>query len=179
MKVCKICSKTEKEVSFESQRMQCKKCRSLYQKKIKHAWYQKNKEYARLKTKEWRLLNQEAKKAYRKNEYDLNREGAKEKSRLYRKNNKDKVNHWSRMRQCEKSKRVPIWLTIDEKWLISEIYNLAKLRSECTGFKWHVDHIIPLRGKSVSGLHVPFNLQVIPEAVNKVKRNNFPFELNT
>ncbi len=77
------------------------------------------------------------------------------------------------MNQCAKAKRTPVWLTLEDKWIISEIYDLAKLKTKLTGTKWHVDHVIPLRGKIVSGLHVPANLQVISEQANKVKRNNF------
>ena len=34
-----------------------------------------------------------------------------------------------------------------------------------------VDHIIPLQGQFVSGLHVPENLRVIPRSINRSKRN--------
>jgi hypothetical protein len=41
------------------------------------------------------------------------------------------------------------------------------------GFPWHVDHIIPLQGEMVSGLHVPNNIQVIPWIDNVRKANSF------
>jgi hypothetical protein len=69
--------------------------------------------------------------------------------------------------------RTPEWLTEDDFWIIDEIYDLAIKRSELFGFKWHVDHIIPLQGKTVSGLHVPLNLQVIPAAENHRKGNRY------
>ena len=57
--------------------------------------------------------------------------------------------------------------------VFSEAYRLAERRKEITGFAWHVDHIIPLKNKLVSGLHVPTNIQVIPAITNKQKFNSF------
>lgn len=38
---------------------------------------------------------------------------------------------------------------------------------------YHVDHIIPLCGKSVSGLHIASNLRIITKVENYKKRNHF------
>ena len=41
------------------------------------------------------------------------------------------------------------------------------------GQKWEVDHIIPLQGKIVSGLHIHTNMQIIPKRENCRKSNKF------
>ena len=69
--------------------------------------------------------------------------------------------------------RTPRWLTEDDLWMLEQIYDLAKLRTQCTGVKWHVDHIIPLRGATVSGLHTPLNLRVVPAPINLRKGNTY------
>jgi 5-methylcytosine-specific restriction endonuclease McrA len=56
----------------------------------------------------------------------------------------------------------------------SEAHKLRLLRKECTGIEWHVDHIIPLKGEMVSGLHIYSNLRVIPKIENLRKGNSCP-----
>lgn len=76
-------------------------------------------------------------------------------------------------RRAARMNRTPAWLTEDDHWMMKQAYELAELRTKMFGFTWHVDHIIPLQGENVSGLHTPFNLQVIPWSDNVRKSNTF------
>jgi hypothetical protein len=75
--------------------------------------------------------------------------------------------------RAAKLQRTPAWLDEDDYWVIAQAYELAALRTKLLGFSWHVDHIMPLKGKLISGLHVPSNLQVIPGLQNIAKNNRF------
>lgn len=77
-----------------------------------------------------------------------------------------------RARQAAKLKATPPWLT-KEDWLqMDAVYFAANQTSKLAGFKCHVDHIVPLQGKSVCGLHVPWNLRVVSQSYNSKKRNS-------
>lgn len=85
--------------------------------------------------------------------------------------NKGRVNADTVKRRLAKINRTPTWLTEDDHWMIEQAYELATIRTKMFGFQWHVDHIIPLQGKTVSGLHVPLNLQVIP-GIENIRKGN-------
>ena len=70
-------------------------------------------------------------------------------------------------------RQTPSWLTLSQKKEILDMYSQAKLKTEETGIPHHVDHVVPLRGKVVSGLHVPWNLQVITAEENMRKSAKF------
>jgi hypothetical protein len=72
-----------------------------------------------------------------------------------------------------KDNRTPAWLTDFDKLKIECMYSIASMLTRENKEPWHVDHIIPLRGKKVSGLHVPSNLQVILGADNVRKCNQY------
>jgi len=93
--------------------------------------------------------------------------------RFWSKENSEKVSAQSAKRRASIKNRTPNWLTKDDLWMIEEIYDLAKVRSNMFDFKWQVDHIIPLHGNKVSGFHVPSNLQVIPATINHQKGKSF------
>jgi hypothetical protein len=75
--------------------------------------------------------------------------------------------------RAAKLKRTPKWLNSEQLACIEKEYSMAKKLEAITGDKYHVDHIIPLQGKFVSGLHVPWNLQVIEASENKSKGNSY------
>lgn len=74
----------------------------------------------------------------------------------------------ARKREADKLRATPAWADLAA---IEEFYVLREQMTAETGVLHHVDHIIPLRGRSVCGLHVPCNLQVIPAAANLAKGN--------
>jgi hypothetical protein len=76
-----------------------------------------------------------------------------------------------------KSRAVPKWLTEDEYQQIKDFYEIARMFKLFTGQDYHVDHIVPLQGKNVCGLHVPWNLQVIPARENLSKSNKLQEEI--
>jgi len=57
------------------------------------------------------------------------------------------------------------------RFVTSEAHKLRGLREQLTGIQWHVDHVVPLKGKEVSGLHIWSNLAVIPKGDNLRKGN--------
>lgn len=125
------------------------------------------------KKKEYYRKNRETHLQRMMEHYQANLEVYKTRAIQWKIKNRDKWNARCMERYTLKLRACPKWLTEDEHWMIEQAYALAKMREQVCGGKWHVDHIVPLRGKTVSGLHVPWNLQVIPASVNCAKRNTW------
>jgi len=68
-------------------------------------------------------------------------------------------------------RRTPKWLDVKHKQIIIDLYAFALRMTKVSGVAHEVDHIIPLQGKLVSGLHVPWNLRVITRTENRKKNN--------
>ena len=81
-------------------------------------------------------------------------------------------------RRAQEKSAAPGWDPELDEFVMSEAFELAKLRAAAFGGEWHVDHIVPLRAKTVCGLHNAFNVQVVPAKYNLRKNNRFnPQEL--
>lgn len=189
MKQCSRCLEVKALESFtacntckDGYRSYCKACHSQY----KHKWYKQNQKHCYEKAQAWIKANNEKNKEYKKKYQSTPK--AKAKAIEYKTVNKERIalkkQEWAYINRgrsnaikqkykIAKLTRTPKWLTVEDYWVITEIYNLAALRTKMTGFAWHVDHIIPLQGKTVCGLHVPLNLQVIPGVDNIRKYNKY------
>jgi 5-methylcytosine-specific restriction endonuclease McrA len=138
-------------------------------------YYEKHRERKLLYALEYAVKNREKKREYDKQrrllkgdilrEYD--RERASDPSRLATKRN------WSRKRKMSLKQATPNWLTPEQKDQIKDLYIKAVCLSKDTGILHEVDHIIPLHGKRVCGLHVPSNLQILTKEDNFKKLNHF------
>lgn len=149
----------------------CKKCESERCRERNKL----NKETRIPKAKEWQINNPEkyrqAMQASRKAAKVKNPEKVMQYFRDYREKNRAKINAKLTKREADKKQRTPDWLTAIHMAQIAEFYEVSEALSIQTGIKHHVDHIVPLMGKIVSGFHVPWNLQVLTAKENQAKGN--------
>lgn len=156
MKTCIKCE-TEKAYEFfavrkdskDGYRNTCQACSRLYDKK---RWNGPRR------MKSLQRLNKD---------YHQNKRNWAKKHKEWTRSNKHKINAIQAKRRSAKINATPRWMTAMDFLLIKEIYKAAAILS------MHVDHIVPLQGKNVCGLHVPWNLQPLPAAQNIKKSNRY------
>lgn len=130
---------------------QCTVCHSIYY----------DNEHQKQKKQQYTLLNKDKKAAY-------DREFS-QKNKAYR----------SALKSANRAKRKLRLVSWDKEFtdfVAEEAFHLCELRKDATGFAWHMDHVIPLNGKAVSGLHVWNNFAVIPASQNLSKGNRYTME---
>ena len=180
----------------------CKPCDSAKTRE----WLVKNKEKSKERKAEYRKINKERISETSKEKYKLNkekillarkgyyernknkvlknvlswRERNKEKPRVYLRkhylNHKHEYLVKAAKRRAAKLNATPAWLTAIQQAQIQEMYDVALACTVQTGIRHHVDHIHPLQGDGFTGLHVPWNLRVIPGKENISKGCRLPVE---
>jgi len=122
-------------------------------RKYRREHYRQNAAEANAASAAWKAANPSRVKAY---------------AIAWRRNNLDKMLATNAARRAGLRRAAPRWVNKKE---VEKFYRLQRRLTHETGVQHHVDHIIPLRGKTVCGLHVPWNLRVIPAAENLAKKN--------
>jgi hypothetical protein len=156
--------------------------------KAKYAQDTEFRENEKARTNDWRAENKERKSIADKKWKDANKQKRAEIDRLWVESNRELVRQYKKKWQDDNKaymaeyharlrslrlQRTPLWLTKEDIEKIRNIYELAIKKTKETGTFWHVDHIVPLQGKNVSGLHVPQNLRVITADENRRKSNKW------
>jgi len=173
---CKSCVKAYNELNKDK--------KSEYGK----AWYETNKDYCAEYSKAQYATNKTKRKEQSKALHDANKPKRAAQGKLWREANKDEVAEYSKAwdkanpakrtalvakYRATKANATPKWLTKEDIKDIEQFYIDAKRLESSTGIPHHVDHIIPLQGDNVCGLHVPLNLQVLTASENTSKSNKF------
>ena len=129
-----------------------------------------------LRVTEWRIKNPKKFLESRKLYTEQNKEALTKYKKQYREDNKARQKKWMRnwiesnrgRKRFLQARRRTALLNATPKW--ADQNEIARIYDNCPS-GYHVDHIMPLRGKNFSGLHVPWNLQYLPALVNLSKGN--------
>jgi len=157
-----------------------------YGRQYSRRWREENREYVR----QWSEENRDKLLEKQRQYYAENREEILERSRQWREENRERKLEYVRQYRDEnrelyaayvaKRRAAKIDRTLSHKeeltqFVMEEAAQQAKDMEELFGMPFHVDHMIPMRGEEVSGLHVWYNLQVIPAHLNFSKGNRMRY----
>lgn len=129
-----------------------------------------NKKSVVAKQQEWLVNNPDARKKHSKAYYNNNKDVCRERNKIWAKANPNKRREYLASYRAAKLKATPLWVDVEA---LSEVY------SDCNDLQWlseeplEVDHIVPLQGKNVCGLHIAENLQIITQSQNRAKGNKY------
>lgn len=140
-------------------------------KRLQREWYLRNKELVKERARQWAINHPEETAAKKTKWREENRDLHNAYNKKHKANNLGKYAHYEGKRRSAKLKRTPGWLSADELELIQALYSIAAMFTKESGIEHHVDHIIPLQGSKVSGLHVYINLRIITATENLRKSN--------
>jgi hypothetical protein len=151
----------------------CVTCKAVHSETVVKQWHDTNKAKVLTTKKQYKVRHRDKYLEQKKDFYEKNKDVWREYARQWREANPEKVLVSRAKRRADEIRRTPFWLTEGDYAEIRNMYRLAIAKTNETGIRWHVDHIIPLKGKYVSGLHVPQNLRVITATENLRKGNRY------
>lgn len=170
MKTCSSCFVCKADTEFYTNRRKCKSCYFSQQYKWQKDNIDKKRSYTR----------KSMQKAYKENPQELldrgfawrqqNKDWITNYNKQYQLDNPEKVAAIRRLREHSIKQQTPSWANQEA---IKSLYKKAKQLSQETGILYTVDHVIPLQGKLVSGLHVENNLQILTKSENSRKNNTY------
>lgn len=144
-------------------------------------YYYTNREKLREKSRRWYQKHAESRQEYARHYRQKNLERLRERDRLWHKENPEQSRERAAFSRAAKRRATPPWLTPEHRKQMRALHAEARRLKKATGIPHHVDHIIPLqakfnlRGKQIAcGLHVPWNLQVMPGPENCAKNCKLP-----
>lgn len=179
VKVCKHCNEVKPYEAFAKARARldgyfhkCKACvaatrpsraGSTVSKAQWARWYAANRETLLAKQKE-----DESRREYSRARYETHKDSIRAKQRAYQATAEGKAlrARIQRKRAQRISEATPAGLSDEQRAALDYVYWHARDVTRVTGEPYHVDHIVPLRGRKVCGLHVPWNLRVVPAEIN-------------
>lgn len=129
-------------------------------------WHRNNAAYVKGKQAEWKAGNRDHIQAYNANWRAENPDYFSS----WRTANLDRCRSYLANYRGRKANATPLWADADK---IAAIYAEATRLTAETGVPHEVDHVIPLAGKNVCGLHVETNLQVLTASANRSKGNSY------
>lgn len=186
-KSCKSCQEVKVYSDFPTDkgspdglRSQCKDCCNLK----KRLEWSANKEENSKKRAEYRRLNKEKIRESKRLEYirhrekilarvKANTEANKEVRAKYAKKHYSENRHIYITNARKREDRLKDGINDMFTDRMKEIYQVSEAYSKAYGIEYQVDHIVPLTHSEVSGLHVPWNVQVLPRRENQCKKNKF------
>lgn len=163
---CPPCYEEHKKICRDAA---TKKRRALGRKPIRRV----TQEESKARYDKWVANNRERLNQYQQNWREANRERLNQYQRNWREANGDRMRPYQSAYNAIRRQRTSMPLSKLHLDAIVRVYEKRDEVIRATGIDHHVDHIVPLLGKNVCGLHVPWNLQVIPATDNLRKSNKW------
>lgn len=144
-------------------------------KAMGRAYYQENKsspEYIRTR-QAWSARNWRAIQARSQSYYEKNSEAIRKRTRSWAVRHPAKCQGYSSARRAAEEQARLVKTTPE----LTRVFSKCRELTAATGVPHEVDHIYPLRGHLVCGLHVPSNLRVVTAKLNSRKGSKLPGHL--